>query len=397
MAVIEDSINTDYPELSVKALFDKQARETLRINLIKDHKGRLSEDASHRILSEIVGLGFFEELIKDESITDIGYNGTDLWVKTSDTKRRMHHPDLNEAYILKIIQRFSNYVHQEFSEKSPILNAQLDNIRINAIHRKLSPTGTTMSMRHARNRLVLTHENWHQFAHDAVFDLLDLCLKIGINLVITGEVGTGKTELQKLLIGSIPDDFKLIMVEDTLETHLKDIYPDKDILSWLVAPGFSHTQFIKEALRNDPVYTVLSEARDHAIYEIHQSVLSGHKILLTAHSVNARAFIPRMIGMTKQKFHVDEASLKQEILRYYDFGIHLDKRTVHGKTLRFISEVVEYTDAGLQTLYSKDVTIDPQTQHLSETQQFYPLSDAMVDRLYKYGYSPQWNERIKER
>lgn len=403
MSTIDDSINKKYPALAVQALFDADARETLRKYILKDHKLVLSEEDSYKVISELVGLGYFDELVKDESVTDIGWNGTALWVKTSDDKKRIEHPDLNEAYILKVVQRFANFIHQDFSEKNPILNAQLGNIRINAMHRVVSPVGTTMSMRHARNRLVLTPENWHNTANIRLYHLLDLMVKIGVNLVITGTVGTGKTELQKLLIGSTEPETKIVMVEDTLETHLKDIYPEKDILSWLIAPGYSATDFVKQALRNDPTYNVLSEARDQVIYEIHQSVLSGHKILLTGHAENARAFVPRMIGMTKQGYDVDADALRDEILRYYDIGIHLKRRTINGKTYRFIAEVVEYTKEGLVTLYERKLYYYPDAENEEDRivikENFGRLSDDWVERLQEHGYTTDWNDYpdIKQR
>ncbi len=393
--LVEDSINTDYPDLAVEAMFNPDKRLELRKRILSDHKKILSEDTVDTILAEIVGLGYFEDLIRDEEITDIGWNGTDLWVETSQYKEKIVDVKMDERYIRRIIQRFANYAHQDFSEKNPILDTQLGNIRINAVHNVISTVGTTMSMRHARNRLVLTKENWHTFAKMSVYELFEDLFKVGINVVITGEVGTGKTELQKLLIGFVPDKEKLIMIEDTLETHLKDIYPEKDIISWLVPPGFSHTQMIKASLRNNPKYVVLSEARDAAIYEIHQSVLTGHKIILTAHAVDARAFIPRMIGMTKQEYDVDERTLEMELLKYYNIGVHIEKRLIDGKMHRYIDEVVEYTENGLLTLYKQVIIEGEDTIEIEES--FGLLSQEMVDLLKNHNIHSKWNNQIPKK
>lgn len=394
---IEDAIDQEYPQLAVEAMFNQAKRDELKACLLKDYKKLSGKDVDDA-LAELVGLGIFEELIKDELITDIGWNGTDLWIKTSQKKYLYNgEENIDDKYIKKIIQRFANYAHQDFSDKNPILNAQLGNIRINAVHQSISPSGVTMSMRHARSKLVLTDENWPQFANPEVYKLFEDIFKIGANVVITGEVGTGKTELQKLLIGLIPDDYKIMMLEDTPETHIKEIYPEKDVYSWLIPESVSHTQMIKETMRNDPDYVILSEARDQAIYEIHQSVLTGHKIILTAHAQDAHAFPARMIGMSKQGFNVDEKMLLQEIYEYYNIGIHVKKRVINHKTIRYLQEVVEYSKNGLKTLYRQRLV---QSKYGSEDyefeESFAKLESSLVELTEEYGFKLRWNEKVAE-
>ena len=201
-----------------------------------------------------------------------------------------------------------------------------------------------MSIRVTRPILALNEDNFKNFAPMYILDLFQAMIEVGSNIAIAGETGTGKTELQKLLVGFIPWDQKIVTGEDTLEGHFKTLYPDKDIMSWLTTNSVSFTDLIKAALRNNPAWIIISETRGKEAYEMIQSVLSGHRIITTLHSVNARAIPSRIVHMVKEGHQVDEKPLTESIYRYFDFGIHIKRKKINGKTVRYLSEIVEYLD-----------------------------------------------------
>lgn len=351
--LVDDQVVSKYADLAVEALFNHETRKELEAILRKEFR-HISVSNLEAIMSEIIGLGKFEDLIMDETVTDLGFNGNKLWIETNNGKEIYDDLGIDEQYINRIVQRFANYAHKEFSEKAPLLNAQLGNIRISATHRSVSIAGTSMSMRHARARLVLHKDNFNHLADPAVYDLLKSFVESGSNILIDGVVGTAKTELTKLLIGFIPDRDKIIMIEDTPETHIKTIYPDKDVLNWILLDSMTPSDLIAQAKRNNPVHVILTEARDHAVFEIHQSVKAGFKIMLSIHSEDAKSVPSVMIDLMKQKYRVDEDRMFDEIKKYYDIGVHMEKRVLaDGRMIRFISEIVEYTDDGLHTLFER--------------------------------------------
>lgn len=351
--LVNDSVIKQHSEMAVAALFDNDKRKELEDILRRDFR-HVSKENLEAIMSEIIGLGKFEELIMDENVTDLGFNGTELWIETNSGKETYDDMGIDEHYINRIVQRFANYAHRDFSEKSPLLNAQLGNIRISATHRSVSIAGTSMSMRHARARLVLHKDNFNHLADPEVYNLLETFVKSGSNILIDGVVGTAKTELTKLLIGFIEDREKIIMIEDTPETHIKTIYPSKDVLNWILLDSMTPSDLIAQAKRNNPVHVILTEARDHAVFEIHQSVKAGFRIMLSIHSEDAKSVPSVMIDLMKQKYKVDEERMFEEIKKYYDLGIHMEKRVLaDGRMIRFISEIVEYTPDGLNTLFER--------------------------------------------
>lgn len=353
MALVNDSVLSEikkdlkenFPEVYLDAFLNIEARDILKGLLREKHKTLLSDnDRLEYVIQETVGLGVIDDILnKYELVTDISYNATDLTIETPE-KKFVYEEEVEEDYVIKIIQKFANAVGKEFTPKSPILDASFSNLRINAVHKVNSPYGTTMSIRVTRPILALNEDNFKNFAPMYILDLFQAMIEVGSNIAIAGETGTGKTELQKLLVGFIPWDQKIVTGEDTLEGHFKTLYPDKDIMSWLTTNSVSFTDLIKAALRNNPAWIIISETRGKEAYEMIQSVLSGHRIITTLHSVNARAIPSRIVHMVKEGHQVDEKPLTESIYRYFDFGIHIKRKKINGKTVRYLSEIVEYLD-----------------------------------------------------
>ncbi|RBP59285.1 pilus assembly protein CpaF [Alkalibaculum bacchi] len=353
---IQDSLIQSHAELIVKGLLDPKARQELKYYVAKDHgyavKG--NEEIVEYIVQETVGTGVIEEIIKDETVTDIGYNGTDLIIESNDIKKKYTGDiEITDDYIVRIIQKFANAVGKDFTPKQPILDAVFENIRVNAVNKSISPYGTTMSLRISRPKLVLNEKTFNTFAPGFMYDFFKAVVQAKSNIVIGGETGTGKTELQKLLISFIPFEQKITMIEDVQESHIKEMFPEKDIISWVTSGGVTYTNLIAAALRNNPRWIMISETRGEEAYEMIQAVLSGHKIITTVHSINARAIPKRLINMAKIGYSVSEDSLQEDIRRNFDFGVQIKRINYEGKVIRYLSEVVEFNEKKDNTVFEQ--------------------------------------------
>ena len=380
---IKNDLKVNYPELYLDAFLNMEARELLKDVIKKKHAVLLKDDERlNYVVQETVGLGVIDDiLIKYPLVTDISYNATELTIETPEEKF-FYKEHIEEDYIIKIIQKIANAVGKEFTPKSPILDASFSNLRINAVHKVNSPYGTTMSIRVTKARLALNNDNFKCFAPSYMCEFLRIIIEIGSNIIISGEVGTGKTELEKFLVGFIPFDQKIIICEDTLEGHFKDLYPDKDIISWITTNGISFTDLIRAALRNNPAWIIISEVRGKETYEMIQAILSGHRVISTAHTVNAKATPTRLVNMAKQGYQFDEKALRDDIYRYLDFGIHIKKKKINGKTIRYLSEVVEYLEGEkTNTIFEMEVIED---KFIPKTGTF---SNDFMKKLVEYGSS----------
>ncbi|ODV47890.1 ATPase, T2SS/T4P/T4SS family [Bacillus subtilis] len=353
---IADDIKESNPKLYLDAFTDEIARESLA-KLIFSENDWLDAEALDYVMQQLVGLGVIEEIIKDHDVTDISYNGTDLIVNTNNSGKYIFEKNFSEDKVIKIIQKIANAVKKEFTQKNPILDAQLKTLRLNAVHKVSSPYGTTMALRVARPKLALTKNNFENFAPIYMYAFFEAVIKARANILIAGEVGTGKTEFQKLLMSFVPFDQKIVWIEDVREGHIKELFPEKDVHSYLTNEITSILDLTKAGLRNNSAWISVAEIRGFEALELLNAVLSGHNMVTTLHSVNAKAIPKRFSHMVKMGYDsVDEKDLINDIKTYINFGVHIKKTTINGKVKRYLSEVVEYRPDGDITIFKQTYT-----------------------------------------
>lgn len=359
-------------ELVIDAMLIEEARLEIKKIIKNNYEAHFMDcdengldEVYEYVVSEIVGTGVIERLIKERpDITDISYNGSYLIVESSDYKEIYKNADhqITEQYITRLIQKFAHAVGKEFTPKNPIFDGVYGSIRINAVHSQNTAGNSTMSLRIVRPKLALNENNFEMFAPKFIYDFFKVVIESRNNVLISGETGTGKTELLKLLFSFVRFEHKAIMIEDVPETHVKTLFPDKDVFSWLTGNGVSVTDEIIAGLRNNPRWIMISELRGREAYETIQAVLSGHHVLTSLHSVDAETSPKRLVNMSKIGYQVDEKSLEEDIMRYFNFGFHIKRivvktRDKEGKqinrVIRYLAKIVEYSVEGCQMVFEQ--------------------------------------------
>lgn len=355
---IRDVLIQNNAPLIIRGMTDPEAREELTEIIRKEHRDatRGKEFLVQYIARETVGTGVIEDILSnDPTITDIGYNGTHLIVESNDNKYIYDtERGIDDTYIVRLVGKFANANNRDFTQKNPIFDGKFENIRVNAMYGSNTTSGVTMSLRIVRPQLALTKKSFYTFAPQYIYDLFEAIVKTKGNMVISGETGTGKTELQKMLASFVPFNQRVILIEDVAETFLKEMFADKDIYSWVTSPDVSITDLVKASLRNNPRWILVSETRGQEAYEMIQAVLSGHHIITTLHAINAGAIPTRLINMSKMGYTFDEHGLEADILRYFDFGVHIIRDVYKGKTLRYLNELVYFDEHENTTLFRQD-------------------------------------------
>ena len=356
-----------YSEMLVKALSPKGTTDDIYKTLLNDdefshYASYHNTDVAARYAAELAGLGIIQYLLDvsklpgHDRITDIGFNSNGfLTIETNARKftygNHPGEPKITRSYMENLIQRMSQqegFQGKAFTASSPLFNGSNDAnyLRISANHEAVAPYGITASIRVASPYLALTKKNFNNFApmdqHLDTYNLFRILVQCHCNIMISAETGAGKTEFQKLLVNFIPFQDRIIMIEDTAETHLPDLYPDKDIYSWLTTKDVSITDLVKQALRNNPKWLIVAETRGAEAYEMFQGVKSDHSIITTLHSISNEAVPSRFIGMAQIGYDLNEETTERDFLRYMHIGVHLTKKVIDGKVFRYADEVAEF-------------------------------------------------------
>ncbi|HDR7527024.1 MULTISPECIES: ATPase, T2SS/T4P/T4SS family [Bacillus cereus group] len=402
LETIRNDLKNAHAELVIDAMLKEEARQEIK-KIIKnnyaahfmDYDENKLDDVYEYVVSEIVGTGVVERLIKERpDITDISYNGSYLIVESSDYKEIYKDTDhqITDQYITRLIQKFAHAVGKEFTPKNPIFDGVYGSIRINAVHSQNTTGNSTMSLRIVRPKLALNEENFEMFAPKFIYDFFKVVVESRNSILISGETGTGKTELLKLLFSFVLFEHKAIMIEDVPETHVKSLFPGKDVFSWLTGNGVSVTDEIIGALRNNPRWIMISELRGREAYEMIQAVLSGHHVISSLHSVDAETSPKRLVNMSKIGYQVDEKSLEEDIMRYFNFGFHIKRVVVKtrdndGKpikrVIRFLAKIVEYSIDGCQMVFEQKYRNGKFTFSTGELSEEFYDKLAEVDLSYK--------------
>lgn len=392
LELIRGMLSHEYGELLMDAMTNEKAASKLK-NMVKKqyhaqfNKAFTPEENAEYIVNEMVGTGIIERLIRDDdTITDIEWDGDHLAILSNDEIIIMDGKDLNidDEYINRLIQKFVAVNKTEFNRNQALFNGMYGNMRMSATHTETSPYGITFSLRVSKSRLALNESNWLNFAPQFVLDWLSTVINARANIVIAGETGAGKTELQKFLLGFAAPTEKFYLIEDVQESHLKELYPNRRLFSTLTTPKYSISDHVKHALRNNPEWIIVAETRGEEAYEMLQAILSSHNIITTVHATDARAIPHRFMNMCLSGgSSASEKMLEDDIYRYFDLGMHIKRTTHNGKTIRYLSEVVEYNADGTATTLFHQVFRDGQLQ----VRTVGTFSPSIHDRLAEKGLS----------
>lgn len=262
------------------------------------------------------------EFIEDDKVTDIKWNGTNLWINDLTKGRYLAKDIILEDNFLKILlNKIANSVNENFNISKPSLKAETDELRIQAEHNSISGDDKlAFAIRKTPSVSRLKDQNLVRegYIDHVTNELLPCLMHSRLSGIITGDVGSGKTELEKYLVGFIKDEDGIISVEDTLEMKLKKIYPDKDIYSMKVSDGFDASDAIKDALRLMTKWIILSEARGREVIEVIEGASTGCSALTSIHAENVWEIPDRIMNMAKDYAH---KGFENDIYTFFDYAI----------------------------------------------------------------------------
>lgn len=318
------------------------------------------ENRINKDIEQLIETSFLKEYIEDPFTTDISFNGTELRVQSNKVGRYQPEQQPSEKDVFELGVKIANLQQKEWNNNVPRLNTELDTYRVNFIHRVLSPSGCTFAIRISRPQLVQSKIS--DMANEDVEQLLKVLVMAESNIIAAGRTGSGKTEFQKLLAYYFEDYKKVTLLEDTMDSHLKEIYKNKDINSWRVSEEIGYKELTREALRNNPDWLIIAETRGSEAYDLLNAALTDHSVITTLHATDAPSIVDRLLWMIGQDYPISEVLLGRNIVNAFKFGLHLEMRYAKDKkgVTREMDELVEFTGFSLekgaeyQYLYKKE-------------------------------------------
>ena len=313
-----------------------------------------------------IDFGPFASLLENDDITDISYsNNGQLWVKTlSQGVRPEHLEGLNNELVEKLAFQCSNVMGKTFNMAHPLLDAESAELRLNFVHQSIATNGIALLIRKTPAKIRLKKEKLieEDYVSLTLHDFLITCVTGHCNIIVSGETGSGKTELVKYLASHIAETEKIITIEDTLELHLDKIYPNRDIIAMKTNNIASYSDVLVACMRQNPRWILLSEVRSgEAVTAVRNSISSGHNILSTIHSDKASNIPMRLYSLLETSQDIDQ--FVKSMHRYIQLGVHV-KGFFSKKYNRFqreITQVVEFyvdekdNSAKTNIIYSRDL------------------------------------------
>jgi pilus assembly protein CpaF len=248
-----------------------------RVPMTTTEQDRIVEE----VLDEVLGLGPLEPLLKEPSISDILVNGFDkVYIerggKLSLTAVRFK----DNAHLLHIIEKIVSQVGRRIDEAQPLVDARLqDGSRVNAIIPPLALDGPALSIRRFGRHVITSEEMLaNQTLTPAILRFLAACVQTKVTILISGGTGSGKTTMLNALSRFIPDDERIITIEDTAELQLQQ----RHVVKFETRPpntnkegGINQRQLVRTALRMRPDRIIVGECRGAEALDMLQAMNTG--------------------------------------------------------------------------------------------------------------------------
>src|SRR5580700_1218375 len=271
-----------------------------RVPMTSAEQNRIIEE----VLDEVLGLGPLEPLLKEPSISDILVNRYDkVYIERGGKLAEVPVRFRDDAHLLHIIEKVVSRVGRRIDESQPIVDARLqDGSRVNAIIPPLALDGPCLSIRRF-GRHVITQDEMVQFKTltPAMLRFLSACVQCKITVMISGGTGSGKTTMLNALSRFIPEEERIITIEDTAELQLQQ----RHVVKFETRPpnlnkegGISQRQLVHTALRMRPDRIIVGECRGAEALDMLQAMNTGVEgSMSTVHANSPRDAFSRLEAM----------------------------------------------------------------------------------------------------
>lgn len=256
----------------VEKLFEEE-----RVPMTTAEQNKLVEE----VLDEVLGLGPLEPLLKDPGISDILVNGYDkVYIERAGKLSLTPVRFKDNGHLLHIIEKIVSLVGRRVDEANPIVDARLlDGSRVNAIISPLALDGPALSIRRFGRHVITSDEMVaNKTVMNSMLKYLAACVQSKATILVSGGTGSGKTTTLNALSRFIPEDERIVTIEDTAELQLQQ----RHVVKFETRPpninkqgGISQRQLVRTALRMRPDRIIVGECRGPEALDMLQAMNTG--------------------------------------------------------------------------------------------------------------------------
>ena len=344
------------------------------------------------ILDEVFGLGPLEPLLQDPTVSDILVTTPRLvYVERGGKLYRTSVEFKDDAHLLRIIEKVVSRVGRRVDESSPLVDARLpDGSRVNAAIPPVAVDGPLLSIRRFGRTGMKGEDLAAKLAlTEGMLELLKACVKARLNILISGGTGSGKTTLLNALSSYIPEDERIVTIEDAAELRLQQTHVARMETrpANVEGAGAIHIrQLVINALRMRPDRIIVGEVRAEEALDMLQAMNTGHDgSLTTIHANTPRDALGRlevMVGMANSNMGV--RSIRQQVASAVNLFVQVARFSDGSRRVTHITEVVGMEQ---DVITLQDIFLFEKTGILE--------SGRVLGRFRATGIRPRFCERLK--
>jgi pilus assembly protein CpaF len=329
---------------------ERQVTQALQVVLQREETPMTSADrarVAQEVSDDILGHGPLEPYLRDPDVSEIMVNGYDqIYVERGGRLFPAGASFADEAHLRRTIEKIVARVGRRVDESSPMVDARLpDGSRVNAVVPPVALDGSLLTIRKfAAEPLSIGHLIRYGTMTPQVADLLRLCVQGRMNVVIGGGASSGKTTTLNVLSAFIPEDERIITIEDAAELQLRQDH----VLRLESRPAnlekrgeITIRDLVRNALRMRPDRIIVGEVRDAATLDMLQAMNTGHEgSITTIHSNSPRDTLSRLETMVMMAgVELTQRAIREQMASAIDLIVHQSRLKDGSRRITQITEV----------------------------------------------------------
>jgi pilus assembly protein CpaF len=348
-----------------------------------------------QLTDDILGYGPLEPLLRDDTVTEIMVNAPDrVYIERNGKLEHTAVRFVDESHVMRIIDKIVSQVGRRVDESSPMVDARLpDGSRVNAIIPPLALNGPTVTIRKfARDPYTINDLITFGTLSARAAQFVAACVRGKLNILISGGTGTGKTTTLNAMSAFIPNDERIVTIEDAAELQLQQ----EHVITLESRPAniegtgeIRIRELVRNALRMRPDRIIVGEVRGAETVDMLQAMNTGHEgSLTTIHANSSRDALSRLETLVLTAgVELPHRAIREQIASAFDLLIQIERLVDGSRRVTQISEVLGM-EADVVTMQDIFAAAPPGEE---ET---YASAHRLLSPLRATGLKPHFIERL---